>query len=442
MELITPSLHYIDKKILNNVCDKRINNIENLSPMLKFLKIKINYVDFYYRLIQTYNRFPKSLIYDVFNIYNKKMNSFTFAKRNNNNVLKYKFIEKINNYNFKIITENSLLKSTIFTMNIIYYYMCKLTAIKLNNPEIYNEIEKQLNQIDNLENIIDENKNDENKKTILDELFDSKLSKKELTNILIKSSEQSKNLEFLPQDIQENIYNDLQYADNEDFQFIEKDFEKVLETFTKISMNKEILKKHIQKLLNNSVNYFSSKSIPVFTDFLNSQNVCDVENIHLLHPTLRKFFIDDVVVRESKNVGKINIYCDVSSSMKGKKELFVKSFIVSMKDINILNDVFLFNSKVLNFNATLLNIARIKSDGCTDINQVVDHIKKTKQNSIIITDAQNNCNIYSPFAYFIGVNGANFSCFAKKQLCEYSKNKQLVIFDGDNIYNVDGNGNI
>jgi hypothetical protein len=78
--------------------------------------------------------------------------------------------------------------------------------------------------------------------------------------------------------------------------------------------------------------------------------------------------------------------------------------------------------------------------GGTKIDNAVSRINKEGVNAIIITDAEDRCNIFSDKAFFIGVKGANFGYFNDDVIEKYSENNQVVVFDGTRIYSVNRHG--
>jgi hypothetical protein len=84
----------------------------------------------------------------------------------------------------------------------------------------------------------------------------------------------------------------------------------------------------------------------------------------------------------------------------------------------------------------------IDCNGGTSINSAVNSIEKNGVNALIITDAEDHCNIYSEKVFFIGLKGSNFNHFREETIKEYSNRDQVVIFDGTKISKVDEKGNI
>jgi hypothetical protein len=68
------------------------------------------------------------------------MNKLQFEERTDANYTKYKFLENANNPVGKIMTENSNLKSSIFTRNVIAYYTMQLTTMEYIDPDAAKDI--------------------------------------------------------------------------------------------------------------------------------------------------------------------------------------------------------------------------------------------------------------------------------------------------------------
>jgi hypothetical protein len=105
----------------------------------------------------------------------------------------------------------------------------------------------------------------------------------------------------------------------------------------------------------------------------------------------------------------------------------------------MLNDVYVFNNSVRKYNADPISIAMLDTSGGTDTEAAVRRIEKNGVNALVITDAEDRCGTYCDKAFFIGVQGADFSSF-HGSIQQYSKHSQVVVFDGNRIYNVDASG--
>lgn len=208
------------------------------------------------------------------------------------------------------------------------------------------------------------------------------------------------------------------------------------------------VKQFIKKIMDNSVSYFSAKEQNTYEPLLDSGHIDQVQDVFMLHPKLRKFMIDDIMVKETKKIGKINLYIDNSGSMSSScgardeegnyidRINFAKGFALKMLEMDLLNEVFTFNDRVLKRKTTVTDITKIKPSGGTDTTNVARHIKNAGINAIVITDGTDRCDIYSEKAYFIGTEGANFRGFC--DLEEYKK--QMCVFDGNSVRKIDSKG--
>ena len=221
-----------------------------------------------------------------------------------------------------------------------------------------------------------------------------------------------------------------------------------------VSFSMQGLKEKIKHLLDKSVSYFSAKDIPYYDNIFEAESLGGLQDFELLHPKLRKIMMEDIHVKEVKKVGRIDIYVDVSGSMnsscgvqdqKGQvisKVLFSKAMVFKMKEMNLLNEVYQFEQVVKYIGKTTLDILTIGGGGGTNLNAVMKCINENQKNAIVLTDAEDRCNIYSPYAYFIGVRGAQFSSFDTSVLEQYYDGGQMMVFDGQKIYPVDRKGSI
>ena len=182
---------------------------------------------------------------------------------------------------------------------------------------------------------------------------------------------------------------------------------------------------------------------------MESGHVDQVQDIYMLHPKLRKFMIDDIMVKETKKVGKIDLYIDNSGSMSSScgardeygnfisRINFAKGFALKMLEMDLLNKIYVFNDHVRPRNTNIHDIAAIKPTGGTNTGGMVNFINKEGRNAIVITDATDSCSVYSEKAYFIGTEGASFRNFTN--LAVYKN--QMCVFDGTSVKQVDEYGN-
>jgi hypothetical protein len=219
-----------------------------------------------------------------------------------------------------------------------------------------------------------------------------------------------------------------------------------------INLSMGSLKEKIKKILDKSTSYFSANETTEYEDLFNSDNIAGLEDYELLHPKLRKIFAEDLQVKNTKKVGKIDIYIDISGSMSSgcgvennngnniSKLDFCKAFAAKLKGMDMLNDLYLFNNRVKKGKTDIISICMIGEDGGTTIDAAVRSIQKNGVNALVITDAEDSCSIYSEKAFFIGVEGARFNMFDDDVIKEYSDKNQVIIFDGKSINKVNEKG--
>ena len=221
----------------------------------------------------------------------------------------------------------------------------------------------------------------------------------------------------------------------------------------KIRMNMSGLKSTIKNLLDKSIAFFSAKEKVTFDQFLDNPMIDEIQEYMYLHPKLRNVCVDDLLVKEIERKGKIDVYVDVSGSMGSSAEIkglsrserisrltFAKSLVLKLKEMDMLNDVYSFQNRVSKEGNTISDIVFIDGNGGTCLNNVVKKIEENGTNALIITDAEDRCQMYSDKAFFIGVAGSDFRSFEDNVVAEYSRRNQIVVFDGNRIMKVDSKG--
>lgn len=456
-DLIKPYVHYIDQEHIDDIISQYIDQDDNikkefelLSKTSEFKKLgadkKPNLPHFINTLRSNFRHIPEHLKYDVFKLYYHKMDRLEFSERTDANKTQYKFLEHANNPAGKIMTEGSNLKSSIFARNTILHYLLRLTELDYLDPNASEEIKKSLNGSNEFDNNED----------LMNQMFEDKSSKKTMERLMQEAQETCKMLDgALDEETQEQLFDQANKQNGDgmvgkmDTDFIRTITAKV----SRIKLSMGTLKDKLKKLLDKSVSYFSTKKTTVHEDLFNSDHIAGLEDFVLLHPKLRKIFAEDLTVKDTKSIGKIDIYIDISGSMcsgcdvkdsEGEeltKMEFAKALAVKMKEMDLLNDVYLFDNKVKKWRSDVISIAMIDGNGGTSINRVIESIQSKESNAIILTDAEDHCGLYTDKAFFIGVKGADFRHFSETVISQYAANHQVVVFDGNRTYSVDQTGN-
>lgn len=443
-DLIKPYLHYMDEGNVKGIVGSAIRKDSqgNYNPYLKKELSKIADTDkFIQKLEKNYQNLPKHLIYDIYKMYYGKMDKMTFEDRSDKNHAKYRLLERSNNPVGKIMSETSELKSSIFTQSAILNYLIEITKLEMEDPETKDELDKSMNG--------ESDKSSGEQDKLLNKVLNSKSAQKSMEEAMKHAEETCKMIdESIPEEMQKEMFNE--GGNDSGASKMGPDYLKqIAEELKSVRFSMRGLKDRLQKIMNTATSYFSAKKIHKYEDLFNANDISGLEDYPLLHPKLRKIFIEDVQVKDTKPVGKVNVYVDISGSMSdscgtsidGKRLSrldFSKALIAKLQEMNMLDKLYLFNNRLHEHKTDTLSIARIPCDGGTSIDIVVRDIVAKDTNSVVITDAADSCGVYSDKAFFIGVSGSNFRGFS--HLKTYRERKQIIIFDGTNVYDVNEKG--
>jgi len=457
-DIIKPYIHYIDERKIDNIVESQLktwngnakkiaDEYGNFSKTAAFAKIpddkKPDFNAFAAKVAENYKKFPSHLKYDVFKMYYNKMEKLEFEERDDKNYTKYKFLEKANNPVGKIMTENANLKSSIFTRNMMMYYLLQMTQMEYVDPDAHQDIQQGLNGTSEFDN--------DGVDKALDKLFNGQTSKNMLDRMMKDAQDTCKMMdENLDQEIQDRLFQEANTpSGGEEAGKISPSYMRQVEArLATIKLSTGSLKEKIQKLLDKSASYFSSRKIVKYDDLFNADDISGLEDYIFLHPKLRKIFAEDLMIKETKSVGKIDVYVDVSGSMSsdcGVRDVngdsiskidFSKALIAKLKEMDMLNDVYLFDTRLKKIKTDLITISMIDCNGGTNIDVAVNSIVKNDVNALVITDAEDRCHIYSEKAFFIGVEGSRFNHFDTEAIQKYSQRNQVVVFNGSKISKV------
>lgn len=459
-DLIKPHLHYIDEWRLENIVDVHLKdaniineNYNKFSKTTDFKRIdqqkQPNFTAFKEKFIENYRKFPKHMAKDIFKMYYNSIDKLDFQERDEKNHTKYKFLERANNPVGKIMSENSNLKSAIYTRSVLSYFITRMTIMDFVDPDKSNDVNKGLNGESDFDNDGADN--------AMKDMMDSTQAKNMLDDTMQKAQELCNDLDKnMDEQVQEQMFENANKTgeDSTAGKLTPDYLKEVAAKLENINLSMGPLKEKIKKLLDKSVSYFSSNEKTEYEDLFNSDNIAGLEDYELLHPKLRKLFVEDLQVKNTKKVGKIDIYMDVSGSMSSScginnekgdrisKMDFCKAFAAKLKQMDMLNEIYKFDTKVTKSKNDVISISMINCNGGTDIDKAIMSIDKNGVNALIITDAEDNCQIYSDKAFFIGVEGSRFTSFEKETIKKYSEKFQVVIFDGKSIKKVDETGRV
>ena len=289
----------------------------------------------------------------------------------------------------------------------------------------------------------------------VDDMCNSTQAKKAMEDAIKEATELCKNMdEAMDEEIQEQMFdNATEHGENCSAGDISPNYIKqVTSRLENIKLSMGSVKEKLKKLLDKSASYFSSRQQVTYDDLFNSDNIAGLEDYELLHPKLRKIFAEDLQVKETKSIGKIDVYIDISGSMDSGCGIqngqgnnitrldFCKSMVVKLSQMDMLNDVYVFNNSVKKYKKDPVSISMLDTSGGTTINTAVRSIERNGVNAIVLTDAEDHCNTYSEKAFFIGLQGANFNYFQEDVIKQYSEKDQVIVFDGHTIKYVNEDG--
>ena len=466
-DLIKPHLHYIDESRLTGIVDTYINDVNSVKHGFDKFKNTVGFKKldddkkpdlnaYLEKFKENYKKFPKHMKNDIQKMYYHKMDKLEFEERTDKNVTQFKFLERANNPVGKIMSETSALKSAIYTRNMMMYFLQQMTMMEYIDPDAAQQMMNGLNGQGQGDDEGNGNGSEALDKAMSD-MFDSRLAKNMLDEAMKDAQDTCKALdESVPKDVQEKMFNEAKKGGggSEAGKLSPDYLRKVAANLQNINLSVGSLKDKIKKLLDKSVSYFSARKETTYEDLFTSDNLAGLDEFELLHPKLRKMFMEDIVIKDTKMVGKIDVYIDVSGSMSSScgtlntegerisKLDFSKAFVVKLQQMDMLNDVYVFDTSVKKYRTDPISLAMLDCNGGTTIDRAVQSIEKNGQNALVITDAEDHCSLFSDKAFFIGVEGARFNSFRSEVINQYSDRGQVVVFDGTSVLNVDRGGHI
>ena len=512
-ELISPHLHKLDENVVDVTIDNYINNDQFVNNSLHTQTVsRINLIhkkngstsissdEINKQIKDVYKKFPKEVVRDIFNQYYSDIKKLKFDDRGQNNKQRYRMIDRANDPVIKVITKESNIKSLVFCRNMVQYLLSMLVIMKNEDPQQFEEYMNQIKQEGNNGNQKGNNqssqsnqqtddKGNNNDKSSQQEQqqeqqnngssngagksdsdqveHDNSTLEKMLKKFLDKPDTMSQNMyesamdqakdtsKKIEQTMTQEEINELwdnlsdDYDGKESSKLNDYNLSQVYDALMAIDMNGDKLKPHLKKILDRSLSYFQGKEENIYDEFLNNPAIDSVLDFEFLHLKLRKFALEDIQVRDTRKIGKINVYIDKSGSMNGSAHIkdtpmslmqFAQAVVLRLKKMDVINELYIFDTKIKKKNTELVDILKINSGGGTSLDSVVIDIEKKGVNAIVITDADDSIYTYSDKAFFIGIPGSKFSRCRQESLNDYVKNKQLIQFDGENVYNIGING--
>ena len=454
---------------------------------------------FLHKMREIYTKLPREIFADIYNQYYSNIKNLKYEDRKDSNKNRFRMVDKANDPVTKIITSGSNIKSLVFTKSMIEYLLTMLVKMEDEDPE---EFQKFMNNLkgngqgeqkqqgnnnqpsegegeseeegnpdepssskdagqksgkgdtgkgdysEQLEKILKRFTEEPDNKT--QQFFDKQMDRAKETVDALEKGLSEEDIKKMWSDLTKGNLTDV---DKVTTRLNPESAKNLRDELAKIRMNMSGLKSTIKNLLDKSIAFFSAKEKVTFDQFLDNPMIDEIQEYMYLHPKLRNVCVDDLLVKEIERKGKIDVYVDVSGSMGSSAEIkglsrnerisrltFAKSLVLKLKEMDMLNDVYSFQNRVSKEGNTVSDIVFIDGNGGTCLNNVVKKIEENGTNALIITDAEDRCQMYSDKAFFIGVAGSDFRSFEDNVVAEYSRRNQIVIFDGNRIMKVDSKG--
>ena len=101
--------------------------------------------------------------------------------------------------------------------------------------------------------------------------------------------------------------------------------------------------------------------------------------------------------------------------------------------MGMIENLYFFNSGIIPIeNVNEISILSFSKGGGTCFNTVINNIKSTGNNSVIVTDGYDGCQEYTKQAFFVGVGGTRFDYYGNESAFSiYKKNKQCVAYNSE-----------
>ncbi len=438
-EVIKPYMNPMDSSILVRYAKPKIIETVQRYAATKGKKVDDKKLDQF---------ISEHLLSDIYSLYyNEKIE---LEKKRDNNKVKYKIVENINDSLSKVITNHSPISSMIFTEE-IGTYLGKVFVTELTEEE-----QKKMNEeMKNTNGGDGEGEEGEGKPQSGSGTGSSNKLEKTIEHGLDRTKEEfEKHIKQAQQkvkDIEENTNlmdeekqgkDELTHQKAQDVGNATGNMDKIKSEVETLDVNKQALEKAVEKILDKSTRYFSSKYKAYDIDLLDAQEVVDIDGLEYLHPIFQRTMIPELTTTERKYFGKLDLYIDHSGSMSGScglktsrgrevsRTLLAKAIALKMCRMGILNKLYLFDDRVTEIKNTELNILLIGSGGGTRIEEVLRHCKASNNNSVVLTDGDDYITTYLHNAFFVGVSVGTFHNFYGGEAPKYLERQQCCIFDG------------
>lgn len=425
-EIIEPYLDYKDSNTLGSTIRNQMFN--------KFEKVKFNVDDQVKSVSELSNVFKRSIINDIFNANYAHPDDFVINYEKD--PMRAKVLNKLINYQFRIVTADDPITSYYMTEGIIEYILTSLKKFIEENNMSQEDINDMMSMLSG-----DSGSNSQKAEANLSKFLDG-LKGSSIEDIHLNALDEAGKAKSDMQSLGSGSDMSQGFGISEGISHI-KNYNTIKDYLKNLKISKS--DKFINKILNSSLSGLETKLKREHLDLHEVSNfhVDDISGLQFFNKQLNNLFIDDISVRKNKKSGKIDLYLDVSGSMGETCDPYsylvkVKSLAFYMYKKNIVNDIYFFDSKLYGPFNDIKKVIGFESGGGTNFKIVAENIIQTNRKSLVLTDGDSSGNIpYTHKAYWCGIDpSCKFHCFTRgyysSESIKYIAKGRVGIYDSQN----------
>lgn len=273
------------------------------------------------------------------------------------------------------------------------------------------------------------------------ENLNSNQSKKELENALKKAEQKLEKLQEMGVDLKHD--ENMPEVEKKEIIANLNNLDSIRQSLSRLNTSKSKIMGAVKKILNNTTNYFSQKCIKTDVELFEADQILDINGIEYIHPAFRQTKILDLSITERHYIGKFDLYVDCSGSMGAgcggnlgnvSRIDLAKSLAMQMKQLGILGDLYEFEDRAKKILTTDISILMMAARGGTNVENVLQNVLKTGNNSVILTDGESYINSFTEKALFIGI-GTDFYYFKNSNDVgkKFVEDGQCIYYDGNDF---------
>jgi len=220
------------------------------------------------------------------------------------------------------------------------------------------------------------------------------------------------------------------------------DIEERRKILGQIDISKSSLGKLITKSIQSMKRGLGCKVKTFEEEFIDAEEIEDINEAYLL---LHKATFPDLTVTESISVNvKFDVYVDCSGSMSGtvnyggektSRTNLAVALTVRLHGMGVLNDIYPFENHVSPRLSGIGKAFTMKARGGTNIEQVMQHIKKTGNPSVIITDGEDSFETDCPNAFMMMISDYESNGYKQDELIKKMiKSRRYIQFANNKLF--------